>query len=141
MVLRTPRRAAHGHGRPTLRSGLPRQRITAEPFTFRDTRTRVARARKAAGLPSYLTLDACRHGGLTELGDAGLTEQQEMALSGHSTPDALRGYVKKTEVQREIAARKRRFFVDAQQTLLERKEDKCQNELESRSQNEKQKTG
>jgi len=141
MILRTPRRAAHGHGRPTLRSGLPRQPITAEPFSFRDARTRVARARKAAGLPSYLTLDACRHGGLTELGDAGLTEQQEMALSGHTTPDAMRGYVKKTETQRRIAARTRRVFVETLQVAAEQKAHTGENDRVHAGENEKQKTG
>jgi hypothetical protein len=60
-----------------------------------------------------LTLAACRHGGLTELGDAGLTEQGGMALSGHRTPEALRIYEKRTDVQRAIGARKRRAWVEA----------------------------
>jgi hypothetical protein len=71
----------------------------------------VLKARKAAGLPEYVTLAACRHGGMTELGDAGLTEQGVMALSGHKTPQAARLYVKKTERQRLEAARKRRSYV------------------------------
>lgn len=33
-------------------------------------------------------------GGMTELADSDLTEEQEMSLSGHSTPDAKRRYVK-----------------------------------------------
>ena len=56
-------------------------------------------------------MEACRHGGLTELGDAELTEQEEMSLSGHRSPDALRRYVKKTEAQRLAATRKRRAWV------------------------------
>jgi len=35
---------------------------------------------------------------MTELGDAELTEQGVMSLSGHRTPDAARGYVKKTDL-------------------------------------------
>lgn len=77
-------------------------------FTQRDARKRVRRAATAAGLPTDLTLAACRHGGLTELGDAGVTEQEGMAASGHSTPEAHRGYVKKTAPQRLNALRKRR---------------------------------
>jgi hypothetical protein len=69
-------------------------------------------ARKAAGLGDHVTFAACRHGGLTELGDAELTEQAVMALSGHSTPDAARLYVKRTEAQRGAAARRRRAFID-----------------------------
>jgi hypothetical protein len=60
-----------------------------------------------------VTLDACRHGGMTELGDAELAEQGVMALSGHKTPDAARLYVKRTERQRVRAAAKRRAWVDA----------------------------
>ena len=33
-------------------------------------------------------MTACRHGGMTELGDAEMKEQQVMALSGHKTPEA-----------------------------------------------------
>jgi hypothetical protein len=50
---------------------------------------------------------------LTELGDAELTEQGIMALSGHVVPDAARGYIKRTEVQRATGARKRRAWVEA----------------------------
>lgn len=76
----------------------------------------VRAARAAAGLGSHVTLAACRHGGLTELGDAELTEQGVMALSGHRTPDAARLYVKRTETQRLVAARRRRAYVDAVST-------------------------
>jgi IS5 family transposase len=73
---------------------------------------RIAReARRAAGLPEHVTMTACRHGGKTELGDAELTEQGVMSLSGHRSPDAARGYVKKTDAQRLAAARKRRAWV------------------------------
>jgi hypothetical protein len=61
-------------------------------------------------------MTVCRHGGMTELGDAELgdaelTEQGVMSLSGHRKPDAARGYIKKTDVQRLAAARKRRAWV------------------------------
>lgn len=68
-------------------------------------------ARKRAKLPARVTMDTCRHGGLTELGDE-ITEQGIMSLSGHRTPDAARGYVKRTEKQRLSAARKRRALVE-----------------------------
>jgi hypothetical protein len=58
----------------------------AKPLLFREAQKRV---RKAGGV----TLAACRHGGLTELGDAELTEQGAMALAGHKDPaggEALR---------------------------------------------------
>ena len=85
----------------------------ARPFKMRDARARVRKAAKAALLANDLTLSACRHGGLTELGDAELTEQGVMALSGHKTPQAARLYVKRTETQRVTAARKRRAWIES----------------------------
>ena len=85
----------------------------AKPFLLRTARNRVRKAARAAGLADDLTLAACRHGGMTELGDAGLPEQQVIALSGHRTADAARGYVKRTELQREAALLKRRAWVAA----------------------------
>ena len=82
---------------------------------MRDARARVRDAARAAGLPDWLTLDACRRAGLTEIADSGLTEEQEMALSGHTTPNAKCRYVKRTEVQRLVAARKRRAWLGEQE--------------------------
>ena len=45
---------------------------------------------------------------MTEVGDAELTEQNVMALSGHKTPDAAHFYVKRTEKQIVEATKKRR---------------------------------
>ena len=72
----------------------------------------VQRIRKQASLPDYFTLEACRHGGMTELGDAELPEQLVMSLSGHLTPAAARLYVKRTDHQRLQAAIRRRDYVD-----------------------------
>jgi hypothetical protein len=83
------------------------------PYAYFYARSLVRRARKAAALGTHVTLDACRHGGMTELGDAELTEQGGMTLSGHKTPQGARLYVKRTEHQRKSAARKRREWVDA----------------------------
>ena len=94
-----------------MRSKLGRP---AKPFLQRTVRNRVRAAARVAKLAEDLTLAACRHGGLTELGDAELTEQGVMALSGHETPEASRLYVKRTETQRTAAARKRRAWVDLQ---------------------------
>jgi integrase len=72
----------------------------------------VQKARKMAGLPDHVTFAACRHGGMTLLGDAGLTEQAVMVLSGHATPAAARLYVKRTEAQRLEAATQRRRHLE-----------------------------
>ena len=97
-----------------------------KPFTLRDARKRVRLAASAAGLPRDLTLAACRHGGLTELGDAELTEQGVMALSGHKDARSARLYVKRTEAQRLAAAAKRRAWVDAS-AVSEQKEPTFRN--------------
>lgn len=99
----------------------------ARPFKIRDARARVRKAAAAAHLPADLTLAACRHGGLTELGNAELTEQGVMALSGHKTPQAARLYVKRTETQRVTAARRRRDWIESNRNG-ERKVAESQNE-------------
>ena len=88
----------------------------ARPYSMAFAAARVRKARKLAGLADYVTLDACRHGGMTELGDAELAEQGVMALSGHRTPQAARLYVKRTEQQRQRAAAKRRAWVERNET-------------------------
>jgi len=59
------------------------------------------------GLPSTFTLDACRHGGMTELEEAELTTGQGKALSGHRTDRAYGGYAKFTQDRALAATRKR----------------------------------
>ena len=78
----------------------------SRPYAMVYAQARVRQARVAVGLGAHVTLDACRHGGMTELGDAELVEQGVMALSGHKTPQAARLYMKRTEAQRIAAARK-----------------------------------
>lgn len=92
------------------------RRGPARPYSAEYAQRKVREARVHANLPSHVTLDACRHGGLTELGDAGATEFEGMAASMHQTPQALRLYVKQSETQRINAARKRRRHVEANET-------------------------
>jgi hypothetical protein len=94
------------------------------PYSFSYAKRIVREARRAAFLSEHVTMTACRHGGMTELGDAQLTEQGVMSLSGHRTPEAARGYVKKTDAQRLAAARKRRAWV----LELEHARNESQNE-------------
>jgi hypothetical protein len=98
----------------------------ARPFKLRYARELVREAAQAAKLPDDLTLVACRHGGLTELGNAELTEQGVMALSGHKTPQAARLYVKRTEAQRVTAARRRRAWIESKRNS-EQQEAESQN--------------
>ena len=63
--------------------------------------------KKIDGVSALFTLDACRHGGMTELEEAELTDGQGRALSGHKTAQAYRGYAKET-MQRALAATRKR---------------------------------
>ena len=73
--------------------------------------------KKIEGVSGLFTLDACRHGGMTELEEAELTDGQGRALSGHKTSQAYRGYAKET-MQRALAAtRKRHAHLLAQKQL------------------------
>jgi hypothetical protein len=79
--------------------------------------------KKIDGVSELFTLDACRHGGMTELEEAELTDGQGRALSGHKTAQAYRGYAKET-MQRALAAtRKRHAHLLAQKQLEQQNTD------------------
>ena len=63
--------------------------------------------RDKIGLPSTFTLDACRHGGMTELEEAQLTDGQGRALSAHKTASVYAGYAKRT-IERALSATRKR---------------------------------
>jgi hypothetical protein len=67
----------------------------------------VAQIRDAAGLPRELTFTSFRHGGHTDAANAGLTDAQIRALSGHRTAAMISVYAKNTKDQRIAGARKR----------------------------------
>src|SRR5262245_33824004 len=77
------------------------------------TQRKAREARARAGFGTHVTLDACRHGGLTELGEAGATESEAKASSMHQTASVLYRYLKPTEIQRGSAARKQRDLIEA----------------------------
>lgn len=94
------------------RRGVPmilqaRRDGTCAPFSIMAMDKRVRKLRLALGLPATFTLDACRHGGMTELEIAGLTDGQGRALSGHRTQRSYQGYAKRTLERALPAARKR----------------------------------
>jgi hypothetical protein len=66
----------------------------------------VRRVRVLAKLPPTFTLDACRHGGMTELEEAELTDGQGRALSAHKSR-AYESYAKRT-MERALAATRKR---------------------------------
>lgn len=79
----------------------------AKPYSFSGMQKIVQRMRKDIGLPSSFTLDSCRHGGMTELEEAELTERQGRAQSAHKTKESYAGYAKRTEARLLSATKKR----------------------------------
>ena len=79
--------------------------------------------KKIDGVSPLFTLDACRHGGMTELEEAELTDGQGRALSGHKTSQAYRGYAKETMRRALAATRKRHAHLLAQKQFEEQNAD------------------
>jgi hypothetical protein len=91
-----------------LREVKTRNGVAFKPYSYSGFEKIVQQLRKKIdGVPRYFTLDACRHGGMTELEEAALTEGQGRALSGHKTAQAYRGYAKETFDRALSATRKR----------------------------------
>ena len=115
-----------------LREIKTRNGVVFKPYSYSGFEKIVQQLRKAIdGLPSHFTLDACRHGGMTELEEAELTEGQGRALSGHKTAQAYRGYAKETLERALSATRKRHAHRLANETATN-----IQNDRENDIQNE-----
>jgi hypothetical protein len=84
------------------------QKPTSKLFSFSGFQKIVQNMRAEIGLPSTFTLDACRHGGMTELEVAELTDGQGRALSGHKTKQSYAGYAKQT-LERALPATRKRY--------------------------------
>ena len=81
----------------------------SNPYSFSGMQQIVQRMRKEIGLPVEFTFfDACcRHGGMTELEEAELTDGQGRALSAHRTKGkAYAGYAKRTALRILSATRR-----------------------------------
>jgi hypothetical protein len=92
-----------------------------EPFDRHEMAKIVRKLRDDIALPPTFTLDACRHGGMTELEEAELTDGQGRALSGHRTQRAYEGYAKRT-LERALPATRKRYahaLANAQGTSIQ----------------------
>ncbi len=89
------------------------------PYSEHLVRKHFRKIREAAVLPDSFTFMSLRHGGLTELGEAGATDSEMMAISGHKTRGILTVYSKQTPQQAANAARKRRAWRTKQGVLSE----------------------
>ena len=78
-----------------------------KPYQGRFFSERARRVADAANLPKHITLAAFRHGGLTELGDAGLPDTMAQALSRHRQRSTLDRYIHRTDAQLMSASRLR----------------------------------
>lgn len=113
----------------------------AKPFAFVTMEHKVQRLRKRLGLPSHFTMDACRHGGMTELEEAELTDGQGRALSTHKTQQSYEGYAKRTAKRMLSATRKRHAHRLAAQAAANGSGTSVQNEAADSVQNGKSATG
>jgi len=105
-----------------LREIKTRKGSAFKPYSYSGFEKLVQNLRKKiSGVPTYFTLDACRHGGMTELEEAALTEGQGRALSGHKTAQSYRGYAKDTFDRALSATRKRHAhrLANAQSTSVQ----------------------
>lgn len=93
-----------------MRDKPDRRRKVHLPYDEHWFRKVYRKVRETAGLPAELKFMGLRHGGLTELGDAGATDQELMSHSGHKTRGMLTVYTKASSEQAKSAARKRRAW-------------------------------
>ena len=77
------------------------------PYNHGTFRHHVQSVRVAAGLPSDLQFYRLRHLGLTEAGDAGATDAEIVALSGHMSREIVGVYTQRTRQQASSALEKR----------------------------------
>jgi hypothetical protein len=89
------------------RDKVDRHRKVYLPWQVYYFRHRVAKIRAIAGVDAAVKFMGLRHGGNTEGADAGLTDAQLRALSGHLTPNMVLTYARETMKQRQVGARKR----------------------------------
>lgn len=73
-------------------------------YSPRMMQKRAKAIRIAAKLPDHVTLETFRHGGLTELGDAGLPDTLALALSRHKQRGTIDRYIHTTDDQMKAAS-------------------------------------
>jgi hypothetical protein len=109
----------------------PDRPTVTKPYAFSGMQKLVQTMRAKLGLPATFTLDACRHGGMTELEEAALTDGQGRALSAHRSQQSYEGYAKRTLERALPATRKRHAH-----RLANEQRTKFQNEGSGGFQNE-----
>jgi hypothetical protein len=109
----------------------------AKPWRYSSLNHVVTRLRRRIDdVPAHFTLDACRHGGMTELEEAELTDGQGRALSTHKTQQSYEGYAKRTAKRMLSATRKRYAHRLVNEEIKNETSTDVQNEASSGVQNE-----
>ncbi len=117
-------------------------KVLGKPWLYSSLNHVVTRLRgKIDGVPAHFTFDACRHGGLTELEEAELTDGQGRALSTHKTQKAYEGYAKRTAKRMLSATRKRYAHRIVNEQVENEPSTNVQNGASERVQNEKWRFG
>lgn len=118
------------------------EKVIGKAWLYSSLNHVVTRLRKKIeGVPAHFTLDACRHGGMTELEEAELTDGQDRALSTHKTQKAYEGYAKRTSKRMLSATRKRYAHRLANEQAENEQATDVQNEAPECVQNEKRSFG
>jgi integrase len=76
-----------------------------------DFRRKFRHIANEAGLPQRLTFMDLRRSGITEMADAGATDNEILSVSGHKTREILKVYAKTNRAQAAHGLEKRRQFV------------------------------
>jgi hypothetical protein len=128
VLSKLPRRAVSMIAREVPNGGT-------KPYSYSGMEKVIHRMRNALWLPKTFTLDACRHGGMTELEEAELTDGQGRALSAHKSR-AYEGYAKRT-YERALAATRKRHAHTLASAVQNATRTDIQNDERYRIQNEK----
>jgi hypothetical protein len=107
-----PDRVVYGKPMTSIVISEGRYGTKGERYTEANAGDAFERIRSIAGLPEEMTLTGFRHGGATELGDAGVKDIRP--VSGHSTRQSADIYNKVNQAKARTAAAQRRRHIEAQ---------------------------
>ena len=82
-----------------------------EPYTLHRLSKVARRVLNQCGLPKELRIADLRRTGTTEMVEAGVSMAQIMSVTGHSTPNSVKPYMKNTYASAENALTKREIYV------------------------------
>ena len=82
-----------------------------KPYTLHRLSKVARRVLNQCGLPNELRIADLRRTGTTEMVEAGVSMAQIMSVTGHSTPNSVKPYMKNTYASAENALTKREIYV------------------------------